>query len=46
MNQFKKAKQKAIESGHQVENIRDLQTAGVAKPVETKKVTKKSRRSC
>ncbi len=33
MNQFKKAKQKAIESGHQVENITDLQTAGL-KPIQ------------
>lgn len=29
MNQFKKAKQKALASGHQIENIKDLQTAGV-----------------
>lgn len=34
MNQFKKAKQKALQSGHQVENITDLQTAGIAQPVE------------
>lgn len=39
MNQFKKAKQKALESGHQVENIKDLQTAGVKTEVEEKKVT-------
>lgn len=37
MNQFKKAKQKAIESGHQVENIKDLQTAGVKTNAEEKK---------
>lgn len=37
MNQFKKAKQKAIESGHQVENIQDLQTAGVKKTTEEPK---------
>lgn len=35
MNQFKKAKQKALESGHQVENIKDLQTAGVKEAVES-----------
>ena len=29
MNQFKKAKQKALASGHHVENIGDLKTAGV-----------------
>lgn len=39
MNQFKKAKQKALESGHQVENIKDLQTAGVKTTVEEKKAT-------
>ena len=38
MNQFKKAKQKALESGHQVENITDIQTAGVKQPVEEKKI--------
>lgn len=38
MNQFKKAKQKALESGHQVENIKDLQTAGVKTTVEDKKI--------
>lgn len=37
MNQFKKAKQKALESGHQVENIKDLQTAGVKTTVDDKK---------
>ena len=37
MNQFKKAKQKALQSGHQVENITDLQTAGVKQPIEEKK---------
>ena len=37
MNQFKKAKQKALESGHQVENITYLQTAGVKANVEEKK---------
>lgn len=29
MNQFKKARQRAIETGHQVENIADLKTAGI-----------------
>lgn len=29
MNQFKKAKQKALESGHHIENVADLKTAGV-----------------
>lgn len=38
MNQFKKAKQKALESGHQVENIKDLQTAGVKTTEEDKKI--------
>ncbi len=38
MNQFKKAKQKALESGHQVENIKDLQTAGVKTTVDDKKI--------
>lgn len=38
MNQFKKAKQKALESGHQVENITDIQTAGINQPVEEKKI--------
>lgn len=37
MNQFKKAKQKALESGHQVENIKDLQTAGVKITLEEEK---------
>lgn len=38
MNQFKKAKQKALESGHQLENITDLKTAGIKQPVEEKKL--------
>ena len=38
MNQFKKAKQKALESGHQVENNTDIQTAGIKQPVEEKKI--------
>lgn len=35
MNQFKKAKQKALESGHHIENVADLKTAGVktAEPI-------------
>ena len=37
MNQFKKAKQKALQSGHQVENMADLQTAGIKQPVEENK---------
>lgn len=32
MNQFKMAKKKAIESGHHIENIGDLKTAGVKEP--------------
>ena len=43
MNQFKKAKQKALASGHQIENIKDLQTAGVKEtglPVEKNKELK------
>lgn len=38
MNQFKKAKQKALESGHQVENIKDLQTAGIKTNAEEKQI--------
>lgn len=37
MNQFKKAKQKALQSGHQLENITDLQTAGITQPAEEQK---------
>lgn len=38
MNQFKKAKQKALESGHQVENITDLKTAGTKQEEAVEKV--------
>lgn len=41
MNQFKRAKQKALDSGHQVENITDLQTAGVKTPVKEEANVKK-----
>ena len=34
MNQFKRAKQKALESGHHVEDIGDLKTAGVKEPLK------------
>ena len=34
MNQFKRAKQKALESGHHVEDICDLKTAGVKEPLK------------
>ena len=40
MNQFKKAKQKALQSGHQVENMADLQTAGIKQSVEETKPVK------
>lgn len=33
MNQFKMAKKKAIENGHQIENAGDLKTAGVKQPL-------------
>ena len=43
MNQFKKARQRAIETGHQVENIADLKTAGIKQEPkeEQKKVEEK-----
>ena len=41
MNQFKRAKQKALDSGHQVENITDLQTAGVKTPAKEDEKNKK-----
>ena len=34
MNQFKRAKQKALESGHHAEDIGDLKTAGVKEPLK------------
>ena len=39
MNQFRRAKQKALDSGHQVENITDIQTAGVKEPAKEEKNT-------
>lgn len=44
MNQFKKARQRALETGHQVENIADLKTAGIKQEnnEEKKEVEKKT----
>lgn len=38
MNQFKKAKQKLIEQGKEVENITDLKTAGVSEPDQPEQI--------
>ena len=43
MNQFKRAKQKALESGHHVEDIGDLKTAGVKEPLKENIKRQKSR---
>ena len=43
MNQFRRAKQKALDSGHQVENITDIQTAGVKEPAKEEKNTKEEK---
>ncbi len=43
MNQFRRAKQKALDSGHQVENITDLQTAGVKAPAKEETNTKEQK---
>ena len=44
MNQFKKARQRALETGHQVENIADLKTAGIKQETsaENKEIEKKA----